>query len=76
MKIDEKTTVPLFSVIASLAVIVGMVYWLAAVGATASQALDEVQRIEKKQTQYDKDITTIKVDIGIIKERLPEKRAH
>jgi hypothetical protein len=63
MKLDDKTTIPLWAVIASLPFIVGAIMWLASVDAKATKAAESselIQDIHIKIIKIEKDVEYLK----------------
>jgi len=48
MKIDDKTTLPLFAAIGTLPICIGFIVWLTNIDSKASQAIDSGVKIEKR----------------------------
>lgn len=63
MKLDDKTTISLWAVIASLPFIIGAIMWLSSVDAKATKAAESselIQDVHVKVIKIEKDIEYIK----------------
>lgn len=70
MKLDDKTTIPLFAYIASIPFLVGGILWLATIHAKANNAEMKLNTLEQAIV----DIAVIKTDIKYIKANLDTKK--
>jgi hypothetical protein len=53
MKIDDKSTIPLFAALGSLPVCIGFIVWLTNIDSKASEALASGVKIEKRISKQD-----------------------
>lgn len=63
MKIDDKTTIPLFACLVSIPILVGAILWLSSVDAKATKAAESAEligEIHLKVVKMEKDIEYIK----------------
>lgn len=65
MRIDDKTTIPIFVVIGSLPFLIGAVFWLSSVDAKATSA----DRKTEMLFDIKADLAEIKTDIKYLKQR-------
>ena len=66
MKLDDKTTISLYAVLASLPFIVGAIMWLTSVDAKATKAAESSDLIQDTHTK----VIKMEKDIEYIKEKL------
>ncbi len=66
MKLNDKTTIPLYAVLASLPFLIGAIFWLSSVDAKATKAAESSQLIQDTHTK----VIKMEKDIEYIKEKL------
>lgn len=85
MNLNEKTTVPLWSILVAVPCFVGMVSWFSYVAFETKSNSDRIAKLENDAQQTGKDIVsmrednlkvllTIREDIAVIKSKLSERR--
>lgn len=67
--IDERATVPLFAVFASLPFLFGGILWLGSIDSKASQALQETRKIDEIQ----KAVTRLEIKFGTLPKQQGDK---
>lgn len=63
MKLDERTTISIYAVLASLPFIIGAIFWLSSVDAKATKAAESselIQDIHIKIIKIEKDVEYLK----------------
>lgn len=70
MKIDDKTTIPLWSVFISVPAIIGAIFWISAVYYQVAHAQVEISKISDKQDKYVETIIEIKETLARIEEKI------
>ena len=63
MKIDDKSSIPLFAVLASLPFIIGAIFWLTSVDAKATKAAESsevILEIRERIIKVEKDVEYLK----------------
>lgn len=70
--IDDKTKIPLFTMVTGMAVVVSISIWI---GDTRSMA-HNAQSVNEKQDKKLEELSDIKTDIAVIKKILEDIRRH
>jgi len=70
MRLDDKTTIPLWSIIVSIPTFMGAVFWISAVYFDVAQAKVEITKVSLKQDQYLDTLIEIKTTLARIEEKL------
>jgi hypothetical protein len=73
MKLDDKTTIPLWSILVSVPTIMGAIFWISAVYYDVAQAKIEITKVANKQDVYLETLIEIKTTLARIEEKLKEK---
>lgn len=73
MKLDERTTIPLFAVLTSLPLLVGGILWLTNIDAKASQALTGFEKQEVQTGEQSKLLHEVRDSVIRIEERLKKR---
>ena len=73
MRLDDKTTVPLWSIMISIPAFMGAVFWISAVYFDVAQAKVEITKVSLKQDQYLETLIEIKTTLARIEEKLINK---
>jgi len=73
MRLDDKTTVPLWSIMISIPTFMGAVFWISAVHFDVAQAKVEISKVSLKQDQYLETLIEIKTTLARIEEKLINK---
>jgi hypothetical protein len=73
MRLDDKTTVPLWSIMISIPTFMGAVFWISAVYFDVAQAKVEISKVSLKQDQYLETLIEIKTTLARIEEKLINK---
>lgn len=76
MKLDDKTTVPLWSILVSVPTFIGAVFWISAVYYDVAQAKTEIVKVSLKQDQYLETLIEIKTSLARIEEKLTNDGKH
>jgi len=69
-RLNDKTTIPLWSILVSVPTIIGAIFWISAVYYDVAQAKIEIDRIGLKQDQYLETLIEIKTTLARIEEKL------
>lgn len=70
MRLDDKTTIPLWSILVSIPTFIGAVFWISAVYYDVAQAKVEIAKVAVKQDQYLETLIEIKTTLARIEEKL------
>lgn len=70
MKLDDKTTIPLWSILVSIPTFIGAVFWISAVYYDVAQARVDITKIDLKQDQYLETLIEIKTTLARIEEKI------
>lgn len=70
MKLDDKTTVPLWSILVSVPTFIGGIFWISAIYYDVAQAKVEISKVSFKQDQYLETLIEIKTTLARIEEKL------
>jgi phosphoenolpyruvate-protein kinase (PTS system EI component) len=73
MKLDDKTTIPLWSILVSVPTVMGAIFWISAVYYDVAQAKIEITKVANKQDQYLETLIEIKTTLARIEEKLGNK---
>jgi hypothetical protein len=76
MKLDDKTTIPLWTIFVSVPTFVGAVFWISAVYYDVAQAKTEIVKVSLKQDQYLETLIEIKTSLARIEEKLTNDGKH
>lgn len=71
--LDNKTTIPIFALAASVPTFFGFVLWLSSIAFTANSAEKKVAELEKQQRTYNELLVSIKEDLTLVKYKLDIK---
>lgn len=70
MELNEKTSIRLWSVLASVPVVVGFIFWLSFIAYGADKNSKDIEKLkDAKDAQY-QILMDIRTDVAIIKERI------
>ena len=70
MQINDKTTIPLWSVIASIPLLVGSIFWISYIAYTSNANSTQITDLQKSKEEQYRLLIDIKSDVLIIKERV------
>ena len=70
MRLDEKTTVPLWSILISVPTFIGAVFWISAVYYDVAQAKVELAKVSEKQERYIDTLIEIRETLARIEEKI------
>ena len=70
MRLDEKTTVPLWSILISVPTFIGAVFWISAVYYDVAQAKVEIAKVSEKQERYIDTLIEIRETLARIEEKI------
>jgi hypothetical protein len=74
MKLDDKTTIPLWSILVSVPTFIGAIFWISAVYFDVAQAKVEISKVSSKQDQYLETLIEIKTTLARIEEKLTHNK--
>lgn len=74
MKLNEKTTVPLWSVITAVPVVAGFVVWLSFIAAGTNSNAADIQKLEGKSELQVQILNKIKEDVSYIRGKLDRSK--
>jgi len=70
MRLDEKTTVPLWSILITVPTFIGAVFWISAVYYDVAQAKVEIAKVSEKQERYIDTLIEIRETLARIEEKI------
>lgn len=69
-RLDNKTTIPLWSVLTSIPIICGFIFWLSYIANTTTANSVQIVDLQKSKEEQFKILIEIRSDVLIIKERM------
>lgn len=74
MRLDDRTTIPLWSILVSVPTFIGAIFWISAVYFDVAQAKVEIGKVSVKQDQYLETLIEIKTTLARIEEKLTHNK--